>query len=55
MNREQRIQNAEQTLRIIEEGHYSVDGQIIDISDAVQQSVDYSELFSPETYIEGFR
>ena len=52
MTREQRIQNAEQTLRIIEEGSFSVDGRTIDISDVVQQSVDYSELYSPETLAE---
>ena len=52
MTREQRIQNATQTLRIVEEGYYSVDGRMIDISGFVQQSVSESELFSPETLAE---
>ncbi|MDR2036945.1 MAG: TIGR02452 family protein [Bacteroidales bacterium] len=49
MTREQRIQNAEQTLRIIEKGDYPAGGRTIDISNIIRQSVNDSELFSPET------
>ena len=49
MNREQRIQNAEQTLSIIEQGYYITENKKVDIGSIIQQSVDNSELFSPET------
>jgi uncharacterized protein (TIGR02452 family) len=48
MNREQRIENARQTIAIIEKGIYSVNGCEVNIADAVSRSKKNTVLYSPE-------
>jgi uncharacterized protein (TIGR02452 family) len=48
MNREQRIENARQTLHIIERGVYQANGREVNIADLVNRSVEATKLYSPE-------
>lgn len=48
MNREQRIENARQTLDIIERGVYTVNDRKVNISEDVKRSINDAVLYTPE-------
>ena len=49
MTREQRIENARQTLDIVERGVYAVNGREVNIADAVSRSIENTVLYTPES------
>jgi len=48
--RDFRIQKAKETLQIIEQGFYTVNGKHIDIAHFIQQSVDRAKLYSTDSF-----
>jgi uncharacterized protein (TIGR02452 family) len=49
-SRNYRAQKAKETLQIIERGYYTVNGKRIDIARFIQQSVDKTQLYSPDDW-----